>query len=95
MALPTLNEYHWKMSLETFDDDILSTKTNLGDDDFGVLVCKVSLSMMDLHFSKVKIFFVDFNYFSLTFQLLLLWISLGIINCFSEASKSKRRNKNN
>ena len=44
------------MSLETFDDDILSTKTNLGDDDFGVLVCKVSLSMMDLHFSKVKIF---------------------------------------
>ena len=44
------------MSLETFDDDILSTKTNLGDDDFGVLVCKVSLSMMDLYFSKVKIF---------------------------------------
>ena len=38
----------------TFDDDILSTKTNLGDDDFEVLVCKVSLSMMELHFYQTK-----------------------------------------
>ena len=56
------------MSLETFDDDILSTKTNLGDDDFEVLVCKVSLSTMELHFSKVDFLSISIIFLYFKFQ---------------------------